>query len=47
MMGALASFMAHDLNNDLTVILGNVGLTLDSVDDEHPLYEGLIEARRA
>ena len=32
MMGALAGFIAHDLNNELTVILGNVGLSLDALE---------------
>jgi signal transduction histidine kinase len=47
MMGALAGFIAHDLHNELTVILGNVGLSLDSLDPDHPLYEGLQEAQKA
>jgi CheY-like chemotaxis protein len=47
MIGALAGFIAHDLNNELTVILGNVGLTLDSVEEDDPLYEGLLEAQQA
>src|SRR5882672_6843941 len=47
MMGALAGFIAHDLNNELTVILGNVGLSLDALEPRDALYEGLVEAQRA
>jgi two-component system cell cycle sensor histidine kinase/response regulator CckA len=47
MMGALAGFIAHDLNNELTVILGNVGLSLDALEPHDALYEGLVEAQRA
>jgi two-component system cell cycle sensor histidine kinase/response regulator CckA len=47
MIGALAGFIAHDLNNELTVILGNVGLSLDALESNDQLYEGLVEAQRA
>jgi hypothetical protein len=47
MMGALAGFIFHDLDNELKVILGNIGLALDTVDQDHPLHEGLVEAQRA
>src|SRR5579863_2627422 len=47
MLGALAGFIAHDLNNELTVILGNVGLSLDALEPHDALYEGLVEAQRA
>jgi two-component system cell cycle sensor histidine kinase/response regulator CckA len=47
MLGALAGFIAHDLNNELTVILGNVGLSLDALQSNDPLHEGLIEAQHA
>lgn len=47
MLGALAGFIAHDLNNELTVILGNVGLLLDSVEADHPMYESLLESQQA
>jgi signal transduction histidine kinase len=47
MLGALAAFIAHDLNNELTVILGNLGLSVDSLGPDHPAVEGLLEADRA
>src|SRR5437899_4524445 len=47
MLGALAAFIAHDLNNELTVILGNLGLSVDSLQPDHPAIEGLLEADRA
>ena len=47
LMGALAGFIAHDLNHELTVILGNVGLSLDALEPHDALHEGLLEAQRA
>src|SRR5579863_2084727 len=47
MLGALAGFIAHDLNNELTVILGNVGLSLDAVEPGHAFHESLGEAQQA
>jgi len=47
MLGALAGFIAHDLNNELTVILSNVALTLEALEPDDPAYEGLQEALQA
>ena len=47
MLGALAAFIAHDLNNELTVILGNLGLSVDSLEPDHRAVESLLEADRA
>src|SRR5438270_7444466 len=47
MLGALAGFIAHDLNNELTVILGNVGMSLDSLEADDSLHEALVEAQHA
>ncbi len=39
--------MAHDMNNLLGGVTGNVELGLDDVTPEHPVYESLIEIRKA
>ncbi|MFZ3047809.1 MAG: response regulator [Desulfatirhabdiaceae bacterium] len=40
-IGTLAGGIAHDFNNLLMGILGNVTLSLMSIDDRHPLFERL------
>lgn len=46
-IGALASGVAHDFNNLLSVILGYVGLALESEDTSETMREDLAEVKRA
>lgn len=46
-VGRLAGGVAHDFNNLLTVILGYCQLTLDEMEQSHPLYGNLVEVYRA
>ena len=46
-VGRLAGGVAHDFNNMLGVILGNVDLALEQVAESDPLREDLTEVRRA
>ena len=46
-VGRLAGGVAHDFNNMLAVIIGNVELLLDSAPDDSPLRAELVEIRKA
>jgi PAS domain S-box-containing protein len=46
-IGQLAGGVAHDFNNILCVILGNVGLMLSDVESHHPFYEDLVQVKAA
>lgn len=46
-IGQLASGVAHDFNNVLGAILGNVRLALDDTAEEHPARESLDEIHKA
>jgi two-component system, cell cycle sensor histidine kinase and response regulator CckA len=46
-IGRLAGGVAHDFNNMLGVILGNVEMALTQVEPAQPLYSDLIEIRKA
>jgi PAS domain S-box-containing protein len=46
-VGRLAGGVAHDFNNMLSVILGYANLSLEAIDDSHPLFMYLQEINKA
>jgi hypothetical protein len=44
---AVLAAAAHDVNDELTVILNAVAESLDALPPAHPLYAGLIDAQCA
>jgi signal transduction histidine kinase len=45
--GAVATAAAHDLNNELTVILSSVNESLERLGPTHPAHAMLLDLRRA
>ena len=46
-IGTLAGGIAHDFNNILSVIIGNIELTIDDIPKWHPARHFLLESREA
>jgi PAS domain S-box-containing protein len=46
-IGVLAGGLAHDFNNVLTAILGNLSFAKMSLNTDDPLYQPLVEAEKA
>jgi hypothetical protein len=44
---AVAAAAAHDLNDELTVILSSVTHSLESLEPEHPARQALLDLRSA
>ena len=46
-IGRLAGILAHDFNNHLAGILGNLSVAVRKMDDAHPVHHLLMAARRS